>query len=126
MHQRENRTVEITPWKYRTRAGTARIADGIASWRRNFPSNIYRAAAIEITSEPLSDEVMIGLYHLADETNVYIKDRLFYPGEMLLWQLLDELMDHIFSRLRAESEYVSGAVVDQEHSGREHHVASRC
>jgi len=108
MCQRENRTVEIIPWKYRTRAGTTRIAAGIASWRRNFPSNIYRAAAIEITSEPLSDEVMISLYHLADETSVYIKDRLFYPGEML-WQLLDELMEPIFSRLRA---------VSQEHSDR--------
>ena len=125
MHQRENRTVEIIPWKYRTRAGTARITDGIASWMRSFPSNIYRAAAIEITSEPLSDEVMISLYHLADETSVYIKDRLFYPGQML-WELLDELMEPIFSRLRAESEYVSGAVVSQEHSAREDHVASRC
>jgi hypothetical protein len=99
-------------WKYRTRAGTAKIAAGIELWRSFFLSDIYSAAAIEITSMPISYEVMISLYHLADETNVYIKESWDHPCQML-----DDLMKPTVSRLRA---------VSQEHSAREHHVASRC
>jgi len=79
-------------------------------WRSYWVSDISSAAAIEITSMPITDEVMIGLYHLADETNVYIKGRWNHPCQML-----DGLMKPAVSQLRAASE---------EHSAQEHHAAS--
>ena len=88
-------------WKYRTRVGTAKIAAGIELWRSFWVSDISSAAAIEITSMPISDEVMIGFYHLADDTNVYIKERWNHPGEML-----DDLMEPTVYRLRAESKSI--------------------
>ena len=103
---------ETVAWKYRTRTGTAKIAAGIELWRSFFFGDISIAAAVEITSMPISDEVMISLYHLVDETNVYIKGRWDQPCT-----ILDDLMKPIVSRLRAVSE---------EHSSQEHHVVSRC
>ena len=52
---------ETIPWKYRTRSGTTRIADSIATLMRDLMSkrDIYRAAAIEIISDPFSVEVRI-------------------------------------------------------------------